>query len=78
MTMIKRGLRVEWRSMGDRRPFVWFHGTVVALPTVGKWIGTALIDEDGDRTSRHVTLSRLVISKDQRAPQPTLSGGACA
>lgn len=81
MTLIKRGLRVEWRSMGDRRPFVWFHGTVIELPTVGKWIGVALIDEDGEgRKPRHVTLTRLVISADQRKPLPPLviPGGACA
>lgn len=66
MSTIKRGQRVEWRSMGDIRPFVWFKGTVISLPVEGKWMGTALIQEDADgRTSRHVSIERLVVSTSQ-------------
>lgn len=69
MSTIKRGVRVEWRSLGEKRPFVWFKGVVTDVPTEGKWLGVALIKEDG-RTARHVDITRLVVSTSQARSTP--------
>lgn len=45
MTTIKNGMRVEWRSTGNRRPFVFFRGKVLDVPTTGPWLGKALVDD---------------------------------
>lgn len=76
MTICK-GMRVEWRSTGDRRPFVFFRGTVVSLPTKGKWLGRALIDDGSGMNPRAVDVSKLCAIKPS-ARFASLGGGATA
>lgn len=74
MTTIKAGLYVEWRSDGDRWPFVFFKGRVLDVPTSGKWLGKALVDDFSGLCPRAVAVTRLVVSKVQARPAPL--GGA--
>jgi hypothetical protein len=75
-TSIKRGMRVEWRSTGERRPFVFFRGTVLDVPTAGTWLGKALVDDDSGLNPRAVDVTRLIPSKAERRSVPL--GGASA
>lgn len=76
-TSIKRGMRVEWRSLGERRPFVFFRGTVLDVPTAGVWLGTALVNDDSGLNPRAVDVRRLIPSKAAPRSVP-LGGGATA
>lgn len=76
-TGIKRGIRVEWRSTGDRRPFVFFKGTVLDVPTKGVWLGKALVDDGSGLNPRAVEVSRLMPIKGSARSVP-LGGGATA
>lgn len=60
MTTIKNGMRVEWRSTGNRRPFVFFRGKVLDVPTTGPWLGKALVDDGSGMNPRAVDISKLV------------------
>lgn len=57
MTTIKKGVR----SSGGTRPYVWFTGTVLHVPTAGLWLGVAMVDDDAG-SSRHVSIDRLALS----------------
>lgn len=77
MTLIKRGAHVEWRSTGERRPFVFFKGTVLYVPAKGRWLGWALIDDHSGLTPRTVAITRLTHST--ASPRSVnLGGGASA
>lgn len=60
MTTIKPRMRVEWRSTGNRRPFVFFKGVVLDVPTTGPWLGKALVDDGSGLNPRAVDITRLV------------------
>lgn len=60
-SLIRRGMHVEWRSEGDRRPYVFFKGRVLDVPTTGTWKGTALVDDGSGLNPRAVKTSRLSI-----------------
>lgn len=77
MTTIKRGARVEWRSTGERRPFVFFKGVVLDVPTKGKWLGKALIDDGSGLNPRAVDITRLTHATASFRSVP-LGGGATA
>ena len=77
MTTIKRGMRVEWRSTGSRRPFVFFKGTVLDVPTKGTWLGRALIDDGSGLAPRAVDITKLTAAKASFRATP-LGGGATA
>ena len=59
-TSIKAGIRVEWRSHGNRRPFVFFKGKVLDVPTTGPWVGKALVDDGSYLNPRAVDVTKLV------------------
>lgn len=60
-TTIKPGTRVTWRSEGERRPFVFFTGRVLDVPTTGPWVGTALVDDGSGMNPRAVKTKRLSV-----------------
>lgn len=74
---IKRHMRVEWRSTGERRPFVFFKGTVLDVPTKGVWLGKALVDDGSGLNPRAVDITRLVEVRGSHRSAP-LGGGATA
>lgn len=76
-TTIKAGMFVEWRSEGERRPFVFFKGRVLDVPTSGKWLGKVLVDDDTGLCPRAIRVERLVVSRVQ-ARSVNLGGGATA
>lgn len=76
-TTIKAGMFVEWRSDGERRPFVFFKGRVLDIPTKGVWLGKVLIDDGSGLNPRAVEVKRLVVAKVQARSVP-LGGGARA
>jgi hypothetical protein len=77
VTSIRRGMRVEWRSTGERRPFVFFRGTVLDVPTKGVWAGKALVDDGSGLNPRAVDITRLMPTKAAARSIP-LGGGARA
>lgn len=77
MTSIKRGIRVEWRSTGERRPFIFFKGVVLDVPTKGVWLGKALVDDGSGLQPRAVDVTRLMPIKTSARSAP-LGGGVTA